>query len=435
MITHRKIFSTAWPYTLSMATSFIMQAVDSTMVAPFGTNALAALGVAAVACFIPISLIMGLITTVQKRVASTEDQIERNRALSGNMILGLVLVSPFVLLYFLLSQEITSLYTNQETAELAASYIQWFCPSFIFSALNLSLNGYLVGALKSKSRLMIILAMTGVNVTGNLLLSPVMGLPGVALASTLSIAFGFLLNMALVTRLEGYSWASPRKHDLIKDLHVIFGVSLHQISLALTLNAAVALVGQIGVEALAIANVVGMLSLPALYLGIGYGVATGSYIIQTLKKRENEEARKAGRMALIQVGGVSLGLGLLLYVFSDLTRRWFFRDSSTFELAQTPFLLLSVLFVIDGLGCTLQRFHFVSDGLRKSFLIMTFVQWGLFLPIAFMAIHFWKISYPVYFALHLGHRLLIGLLLFVAWRERLALPSSRYDENLSLANR
>lgn len=424
MSTHRAIFDVAWPYTLSMATGFVVQAVDSTMVAPMGTAALAALGVAAAASFIPNSFTMGSITSVQKRVAATQSPEVRHRALSANILLGFVLALPFALVYWLFAHEIASLYTTGESVDLAAGYLRHFCFSFVFASMSQAVNGYWIGALKSKTRLLITCAVTGVNVIGNLLLAPRLGLNGVAIASTIAIAFGFFLNLYLTFKLEGYRWRAFQKTELIEDLKVILGVSFHQISLALTLNAAVAIVGLIGVEALAVANVVGTLSLPALYLGIGYGVATGSFLIKELAIEKMQEARRIGAMALRQVGLVSLGLGGLILLFSEPIRHWFFRDPVTFELARTPFILLALLFVIDGLCCALQRFHFVSDGLRRSFIIMTAVQWGLFIPGAYAAVRFVEISYTQYLSLHIAHRALIGLILYYAWLKRLKVHST-----------
>jgi Na+-driven multidrug efflux pump len=402
-----------------MATGFIVQAVDSTMVAPMGTASLAALGVAGAASFIPNSFTMGLITSVQKRIASTTNAEERSRALSGNIFLGFLLALPFAVVYLIFARQIASIYTSGESVELAADFIRYFCPSFVFASMSQAINGYWIGALKSKTRLSITLAVTAVNVTGNLLLSPILGLIGVAIASAVAIAFGFFLNFYLTMRLEGYRWRPFRLSELREDLKVVLGVSLHQISLALTLNAAIAVVGLIGVEALAVANVVGTLSLPALYLGIGYGVATGSFLIKALAGKNSSEARQLGALALRQVGLVSLVLGIGILVFSEGIRHWFFKDPATFELARVPFVLLAVLFVIDGISCALQRFHFVSDGLRQSFLIMTAVQWGLFIPGAYAAVKFAGISYPQYLSLHIAHRALIGAILYYAWVRRI----------------
>ncbi|MBX3020135.1 MAG: MATE family efflux transporter [Bdellovibrionales bacterium] len=402
-----------------MATGFIVQAVDSTMVAPMGSAALAALGVAGAASFIPNSFTMGLITSVQKRVAASENIEDRSRALTANMILGMILALPFSALFFIFAKQIAGFYTRGEAVELAADFIRFFCPSFIFSSMSQAVNGYWIGALKSKTRLSITVAVTVMNVLGNLVLAPRYGLPGVAVSSAIAITGGFGLNIYLTMRFEGFRFRVFRISEVLEDLKVVFGVSLHQMSLALTLNAAVALVGLIGVEALAVANVVGTLSLPALYLGIGYGVATGSFLIKALAKNDRQVARHIAMLAFKQVAAISVALAFAILIFSAPIRHWFFKDPVTFDLARTPFVLLALLVVIDGVGCAIQRFHFVSDGLRQSFTIMTAVQWGLFIPLAFAAVKFGGISYPGYLTLHVGQRLLIGLLLYWAWRRRL----------------
>lgn len=415
MISHRKIFELAWPYTLSMATAFIIQTVDSAMVAPMGSTALAALAIAASSAFLPNALTMGLLTAVQKRVAIADSPDASNRALSSGLMLGFLLALPFSILYFIFSQKIAMFFTQGPTADLAADYLKIFAPSFVFSAMNQSLNGYWIGALQSKTRLLITVCITAVNVTGNLLLIPHIGFTGVAVSSASAILFGFLMNLVLTRRLQKYRWAWPRRAEMADDLGTIFGVSLNQVSLAFSLNAAVYIVGMIGVDALAVANVVGTLSLPALYLGIGYGTATGSYLSRLFANQDLSEARKVGKMALLQVTGVSAVFAAALLLFSTPIRHAFFKTESSFALSQVPLLLLALLYIVDGLCCSLQRYHFVTNGVRFSLMTMSVVQWLLFIPAAWAGVHYLGIAYSIYFAGHLLQRLLVTAVLYGAW--------------------
>lgn len=416
---HYQIFETAWPYALSMASGFIIQATDSSMVAPMGTTALAALGVAGAASFIPNAFSMGIITSVQKRVVNG-DLESRRRALSANMILGLLMALPFFLIYYFFASEIASLYTRGEAVHLAASYLKIFCISFFFSSMNMACNGYWIGLLKSRTRLALIVATTLVNVAGNLYLAPRYGLKGVAFASMFAVLFSFLLNLSLTTYLEDFRWRTPQLKEFLEDAKIVFGVSLHQMSLALMLNLAVAIIGIISVDALAMANVIGMLSLPALYLGIGYGVATGSFLVKSLGEKQPEEARRIGLMALQQVATICVVMASVLVIFSGSIRQWFFGDSPLYQQTLFPMMLLAGLYLIDGLSCTLQRFHFVSEGLKTSWMIMTGVQFLIFIPLALIGVTQLNWDYSSYLSLHIGHRALIGGLLYLAWDKRLS---------------
>jgi Na+-driven multidrug efflux pump len=205
---------------------------------------------------------------------------------------------------------------------------------------------------------------------------------------------------------------------LREDLQLVLGISVQQVSLALMLNIAVMLVGLIGTDALAIASVIGTLSLPSLYLGIGYGIATGSFLAKAFSEKRSEDAKRYSTMALQQVAGISFFIASCLWFYAVPIRHWFFSEASLFEASKIPIRLLAGLYLVDGIACTLQRFHFVGDGLKSSFRIMTVVQYGMFLPFALAAIHFFQISYPVYLLFHIGQRTLITVLLYRSWNRR-----------------
>lgn len=432
MISGRQIFQVAWPYSLSMATGFIIQGVDSAMVASLGTTALAALSVVGVTSFIPNSFTMGLITAVQKRTALTDQSEVKMRALSGGLMLALILSLPFVLGFYFFADNIAGVFTSGESLALCSTFLKIFCFSFFFSSMNQALSGFWIGNLKSKTRLTITLFTTVVNVVGNLILTPHLGFRGVALASTVAIFSGFILNLYLSWKLEGFRFRRPIWSELKEDLRTVFGVSLHQISLSLTLNAAAFIVGLISVQALAVANVIGMLSLPALYLGLGYGIATGSFLSRTLAMNDFRQTREISHKALWQVAGICFGLSLLILTLAPWIQTFFFKDEATRQLATLPLKLLSLLYIIDGICCALQRFHFVGDGLRKSFLIMSTIQWLVFVPSAYLAVHYLRMGYSGYLMFHLGQRALIALILYLAWRQRTPVQKFRAVQALDL---
>jgi Na+-driven multidrug efflux pump len=419
MISHRQIFDLAWPYTLSMATTFIIQAVDSTMVAPLGSSALAALAVAASAAFIPNAVTMGLITSVQKRCALTKDPNAIREVLAGGFLISLLIALPFTAIYFTFADSIARFYTSSETARLASQYLKILSFSFVFASFNQTLNGYWIGSLKSKTRLVITLAAMTLAVCGNLLLTPKFGLPGVAFAAVAAIVGSFLLNLYLTCRTVGLRWKLPPLRTVGEDTKTVIGICAHQVLLALTLNAAIVVVGLIGIDALAVANVISVLALPALYLGIGYGTATGTFLAQSIQTRDLAATKEICRRALMQIFFVSLGLGVLILIFATPLRHWYFKDPATFELSKTPIYMLAALYIIDGFCTALQRFHFISDSTHTSMLIMGAVQWGVFLPIAWIGTKFLAMGYVTYLSFHLMQRGVIAIALYATWIRRI----------------
>lgn len=403
------------PFALSMSTNFIVQAIDSVMVAPHGSPALAAVAVAATVLAIPSALTMGGLTMVQKKVAEATSNDTSILALNQGLFFGALVSIPLAFIFYFLAEPIATLFASGQVSKMASTYIRFFAPALVFIAINQAFGGYWVGTSKTGIRLAVTIAAATINIIGNLILVPSMGVGGLALASAMAFFISSLINLILCRKKIGFKLTWSGMRDFREAFKVFCGVASHQLSLILTLNIAVYIVGRIGVEALAIANVVGVLSLPVLYLGIGYGTATGTLIVRALKNQKPEDARKIAALSLKQVLFVSGCFALVLLVGSDLLRRWFFRDPLTFEMAQVPFALLAILYLVDGVSCALQRFHFVTNGLRNSFLAMTLIQYGVFIPAAFVGVNYFGISYTSYLYLHILHRFLITLILFSMW--------------------
>ncbi|NJL23730.1 MAG: hypothetical protein HC902_00115 [Calothrix sp. SM1_5_4] len=286
---------------------------------------MAALGVVGVTSFVPNSFTMGLITAVQKRVATGSARCEDvNRAMSAGFVLALLLAVPFAAVYFFYSRQIAGLYVHGKAADMASAFLRLFCFSFAFASANQAIIGFWIGMMKSRIRLVITIITTGVNVAGNLILIPRFGFEGVAIASAAAIATGFLINLGLLVIMEGYRWVTPTWREINEDARVVLGVSMHQLSLALTLNSAAFVVGLIGTDALAIASVIGTLSLPTLYLGIGYGTATGTFLVKALEGCDHAGARAIARRSLVQVFTVCLGIAGVILLGSLMIRRFLF---------------------------------------------------------------------------------------------------------------
>ncbi len=425
MPTHKKLFETAWPYTLSISAGFLGQLVTDAQVAQLGTSALAAMGVAISASFLPAATTLGLTTVVQRRIANSIDRETLNRALSTSIVMAIFLALPFTIIFAFLSTRIAGLYTEGTALKLAAQYLGVYSPCFILISVNQAISGYWLGTFQTKSRLFLTLLSTATVAGANLVLIPRFGIMGGALGANAGLAVGVALNFYLLLTKQNYLWVRPKIFEILEDFKTIFGVSLHQLSLGFMLSCTTILVGKIGVEALALASVIGTLSLPSLYLGIGYGTSTGSYLIEATRDNDRNAGFNVGAKALAQVAFAAAVISVLIVTNSVNIRHFFFKDPHLFLISKLPLQMLAILVFIDGFCCTLQRFLFTNlEGIRISFLAMSLIQWGVFLPLVWIGSKYFGIQYSTFLILHLIQRTLIVFLLFCLWIRSLPTPNS-----------
>ncbi|GGY60774.1 MATE family efflux transporter [Pseudoduganella albidiflava] len=154
------------------------------------------------------------------------------------------------------------LQTPDDVFPLAAPFLMALAPALLFDAWNASMAAVMRAHLRTRDTLLVLLAMHTTHVLLAVPLMqgwgpvPAMGLPGFAVALTLSRALGLVLHLVLwrqhlglVTRAPDW-WHLPRR-ELAEVLHIGIPAAAENIAWRLAFMAAMAAAGTLGAAALA----------------------------------------------------------------------------------------------------------------------------------------------------------------------------------------
>jgi putative MATE family efflux protein len=258
---------------------------------------------------------------------------------------------------------------------------------------NFAFRGYWNATDRSALYLRTLLMMHAVNIFLNWVFifgnlgAPALGTTGAGLASTISTwvgtAYYFVLGWKHA-RSEGFLRGQPDRSTLVTMGRLALPNGLQQFLFAGGYLVLFWILGLIGVEATAAANVVINVMLVMILPAIGLGIAAGSLVGQALGRGDASDARRWGD-DVVKVSVVLLvSISLPIVLFPDSLLRLFVDDDMTVLLARLPLRIFAGTIVLDAVGHVLQ-YAMLGAGASRQIMVWTSgLQWGLFLPLAFV---------------------------------------------------
>jgi Na+-driven multidrug efflux pump len=145
------------------------------------------------------------------------------------------------------------------------------------------------------------------------------------------------------------------------------------------------IIGKIGTDELAAANVLINLTMVALLPGMGLGMAGASLVGQALGRGQPDDARRWGW----EVAGVACAammlLGVPMVLAPEMILGWFVPDEPVaIALAAWPLRLVGGMIFLDAIGMTLMNALLGAGAVRQVSLISVGLQWGLALPLCYL---------------------------------------------------
>ena len=208
---------------------------------------------------------------------------------------------------------------------LALPLLQWMAPAMLLDAWNASMASVMRAHMRTRDTLLVIVVMQLVTLLLALLLMPSAGLPGFALALTLSRAVGLAMHWLLWRwrldlRPQWSDWWRLPRFELAAMLHIGLPGAAENIAYRLAYMVSVAVAGQIGAQALATQAYASQLMYGVLLFGLATGFAVEIMVGHMIGAGHLHAAHRLVRRAL------AVGLVMSLLV------------STAFALA-APFLL------------------------------------------------------------------------------------------------
>ena len=309
------------PMGLTQLVQFAIAAVDILMIGRLGPEALAGASLGLVIFHAVFLFGFGPATAVSPLVSQSlgarpnDYEDVRNSVRMGLWTIGVVI--PALSLVFVLAEEI-ALWLGQPAgpAALAEPYVLALAPGLPFAVAVIALRNFLAAIARTRAPLIFITLTTGLNAFLNWLLiygnwgMPRLGLVGAGVASSLSHIAAFSLLVLYINhetvsrRFELFKhFLTPCWSRLYEVAQLSWPIGLTMIFEAMLFNAAVFLMGRIGVEEMAAYQVALNVAALAFMMPLGLSMAGAVRVGLMAGAGDRAGVRRAGAVAVLSCVG------------------------------------------------------------------------------------------------------------------------------------
>ena len=393
----RTILALALPIIGGMVSQNVLNLVDTAMVGYLGDEALAAVGIASFGNFMAMAFITGMGAGVQSMAARRKGEGNTDSMavpLNGGLVLAAGLALPWSGLLVMFTPDLFWLLNSDpEVISLGVPYLQARLFGMTAIGLNYAFRGYWNGVNLSRLYLSTLVVMHIANIGLNWVLifgnlgAPAMGATGAGIASAVSTYVGTATYVFLGLRhasKAGFLRELPGKKQFRTLLRLAIPAGAQQLFLAAGFTVFFRIVGAVGTQELAAANVVLNVMLVGLLPGIGLGLAANSLVSQSLGRGDKADAKRWGwdvvRVALV----VMVVLALPMVLAPDLVLSAFLHDPDTLAIARPALRLTGLTLALDAVGMVLLNALQGAGATRMAAGVAVACQWGVGLPMAFV---------------------------------------------------
>src|SRR5579862_1547032 len=405
----REVARQAWPVVLQMLLKTMMFYVDSSMISPLGSEAMAAMGVVG-----PIShtlvgvlsaLSVGTVATVA-RAWGEGDRPKQAREASTSVVLSLALGIPLTLAGVFLLPEMAELFRVPDSpavTDMARRFLRIEASVFLFFCLDAAASGILRAAGKTVFPMMATLGANVLNIALNWVFifgnlgAPKLGVAGAALATSISFAlqgavtFGYLWTSRSPVRLSMAALRGVSRDSLRRLIRVSVPAAVEPLLLQsgfLVYNKAITMLGTIPMAAHRAAITVESLTFMPSY---GFAVAGSAVVGQCLGAGRPDRAdaglRECARLSTWLMSGVGVAF---FFLAAPLVRLFLRRPDAEPVVAiaamclmisafEQPFMALAM-----ALGGALRG----AGDTKSPVLVGLLGVWGVRIPLA------WALAFP-----------------------------------------
>ena len=166
-------------------------------------------------------------------------------------------------------------------------------------------------------------------------------------------------------------------------MRISFPTGLQQFFFAAGFTVLFWIVGRVGTDSLAAANVLINITLVAILPAIGLGLAAASLVGQALGRGEGEDARRWG-WDVVKLGVLIVGvLGLPMWLFPEALLGIFLREEGPLALGRWPLRLVGLTIWVEAVGLILMNALLGAGDSRRVAVLSIALQWLVFLPAAY----------------------------------------------------
>lgn len=427
----REIWMLSLPIIGGMTSQNLLNLVDAWMVGGLGPAALAATGLANFINFMAVAAITGFSPAVQAIAARRigEGRVaEAAVSLNGGLLLSAAIGLPIAAI-MILAAPILFAALNHDPAVVAEGvpYLQWRLASIAAIGMNFCFRGYWSAVKLTQYYLYTLIGMHALNVIFSYVLIhglfglPRMGTAGAGLGTTLAIFCGTAAYFALCLRhgrAQGFLQRRPSGEEFGGLLRLGIPGAVQQLLFAGGFTVLFWIIGRVGTDELAVANVLVTIMLTAVLPAMGMGIAAATLCAQALGRGDADDAARWAWDVYRASLGLFAVLALAALLLTGPILTLFVREPHLVELGRLPLQLFGASILLDGLGMILMQ---ALLGVGASPLVMAVavgLQWGVFLPLAWLLGPVLGLGLTAIWIAMGGYRILQAAIFAWAWQRR-----------------
>ncbi|MEI6897468.1 MAG: MATE family efflux transporter [Psychromonas sp.] len=407
----QKLWKLALPIAFQSLLYSFLGLVDILMVSQLGESEIAAVGLGNKVFFFNLLLMVGISHAggvLAAQYFGAKDLSGLRRSLVVSLLFSIVSVIPFMLLYILSPQSITSLASNETTLLLFANdYLVITAYSFIFTAIVLPLETALRSAGDTKTAMNISILVLPLNAFLNYIFIfghfgfPEMGVAGSAWGTVLARLVQMLLMIVFIIKKRPYIIA---KLDEVKQALTLFEIKrytklaipmvLHDGLWALGILVYTLIFAMIGVQELAVMSMISTIEQTIFALFIGIAIASGTMIGHQLGANAFKKAWQQAWTFMLFVPILAIIIAPFIIMLRDPILSLFptFSTEAIHSASQVLLILALVLFirVINFIGII----GVLRSGgdVNYSTFVDVFCMWCVGIPLTFIAIKYYNFT-------------------------------------------
>lgn len=404
----KPIMAIALPIIGGMGSQTLLNLVDTFMVSQLGKEAVGAVGMASFLNFLFIAFITGMSAGVQAMASRRKGEgrdSETAIPLNGGLLIVLCLALPSTAFLIWLAPAFFKLVNNDPAViAIGVPYLQVRLIAMVAVGSNYAFRGYWNGVSLSHLYLRTLLVMHISNVIISYLLIfgkfgfPEMGATGAAAGTSIATFLGTVYYVKLGmthARQAGFLRGLPGWDTVKTMLRLAIPSGVQQLFFAGGFTVLFAIIGMVGTDELAAANVLTNIVMTAILPGLGLGLASASLVGQALGRGDIDDAVNWGwdvsRVAFMIAGLFGI---FMLAVPQYLLYPFLHAEPEALAVGVQPLRLVGATISIDVFGLVLLNALNGAGATRISMLVSVIAQWVFFLPAAYL------------FGPHLGYGLL-----------------------------
>ncbi|MDD3764378.1 MAG: MATE family efflux transporter [Nevskiales bacterium] len=427
----REVLGLALPILGGMTSQNLLNLVDAWMVGALGPAALAATGMGGFLNFMAVAAIIGFSPAVQaiaaRRIGEGRND-EVAAPLNGGLLLSLLLGVPISVVLIAAAPAIFGLLIDDPAVVSEGTpYLQWRLVAVAAVGMNFSFRGYWSAVKLTRMYMRTLISMHVLNVAFSYTLIhglfglPQMGTAGAGLGTTLAVFAGTLMYLwqgLRHARGGGFLQRMPTPEQFTGLLRLGLPSSVQQLLFSSGFAALFWIIGQVGTDELAVANVLVTITLTAILPGIALGIAAATLAGQALGRNQADDAYRWA-WDTYRVGAWIFGaLAVVMLLLTDPVLALFLRDPELVALGRVPLRLIGAGILLDGLGLIMMQALLGVGASAFVMIVASGLQWLVFLPAAWLLGPGLGLGLQAIWIAMMSYRLLQAALFVRAWRQR-----------------